>query len=183
MTDNIIARRYAKALFAIGVEKGGNELPAYGKDLAALAEACKASPEIVKVFRSPIFGAADKKAVVDKLLDKIGVGQMVRNFCLLLADKDRLGFLPAIQAVFAELLDAHQGVLRGNLVTAVKLPKAKQEAIKQQLESQAKAKLVLGYEVNPEILGGVVLKVGDKVLDASLRAQLSMLKEQIIRGE
>ncbi|EPR43846.1 ATP synthase subunit delta [Desulfovibrio sp. X2] len=183
MTDNIIARRYAKALFSLGLEKGGDELAAYGKDLAALAEILKGSPEALKVFRNPIFGAQDKKVVIGKMMDKLAVGQMVRNFCLLLADKDRLGYLPQIQVVFAELLDAHQGVLRGSLVTAVEVPDARKEAIKQQLESQAKAKLVLGYEIDPGILGGVVLKVGDKVLDASLRAQLSMLKEQIIRGE
>lgn len=183
MTDNIIARRYAKALFSLGVEKGGDELAAYGRDLAALAETLKASPEALKVFKNPIFDAQDKKAVAGKVMDKLSTTQVVRNFCMLLADKGRLGFLLPIQTVFAELLDAHQGVLRGSLVTAVEIADARKEAIKQQLESQAKAKLVLGYEVDPTILGGVVLKVGDKVMDASLRAQLSMLKEQIIRGE
>jgi F-type H+-transporting ATPase subunit delta len=108
---------------------------------------------------------------------------MVRNFCHLLADKERLGFLPEIEAEFSRLLDAEKGVIRGELVTAVELDDAKQEAVKKQLESQAGSQLILDFSTNDDILGGVVLKVGDKVLDGSLRAQLDILKENIKRGE
>ena len=74
-------------------------------------------------------------------------------------------------------------LMRGQLVTAYALTDVRQDQIKGKLEKQSGKKLVLSFAVDPAILGGVLLKVGDKVLDASLRAQLEILKEQIKRGE
>lgn len=183
MTSNIVARRYAKALFALGQKKGAAELTAYGSDLEKLAEVLAADPTVLKVFRNPIFGADKKKAVAAAIMDKIGVGKVVKNFVQLLADKERLASLPEIQAVYAKLQDEAQGVLRGMLTTAVKLDAKRQGELKSALEKKSSRKLVLDYAVEPAILGGLVLKVGDQVLDASLRAQLQMLKENIKRGE
>lgn len=183
MTGNIVARRYAKALFALGQKKGEAELAAYGKDLASLAEVMGGSTDVAAVFRNPVFDSSKKKAVALGLLDKLGAGQTVKNFAALLADKDRLGALPSIAAQFGVLLDETQGVLRGTMVTAVKLPKKRQDEIKTALEAQSGKQLVLDFEADAEILGGLVLKIGDKVLDASLRAQLQALKDNIKRGE
>jgi len=179
----IVPRRYARALFAVGREKGDAELEAYGKDLAAIAEVLADAPELMRLFRNPIFSNADKKAVVDKILDKLSPNPTIRNFCYLLADKNRLACLPEISVYFGVLLDEAQGLIRGQFITAVELDDAKQDELKRKLEEQLKSKLVLDFAADPAILGGVVLKVGDKVLDASLRAQLSILKENIKRGE
>jgi F-type H+-transporting ATPase subunit delta len=183
LSGNIVARRYARALFGLGVKKGDSQIDGYGKDLAQLQEVFAATPEASAVFRNPIFSAEDKKAVIGKIMDKLKITGEVRNFCLLLADKGRLNELPAISSVYAELLDEAQGIKRGVFVSAVKIAEKKKGEIVKQLEDQLKAKLVLDFEVDPDILGGVVLKVGDQVLDASLKAQLSILKETIRRGE
>lgn len=183
MTGNIVARRYAKALFALGAKKGEAELAAYGHDLAKLAEVLKASPELFGVFSNPVFGLKDKKAVLEKVLGKLSVSPVVHNFSMLLADKSRLGYLPDIEAVYGTLLDEAQGIMRGKVLTAVPLPEKRQGEIKAKLEKQTGRKLVLGYGVDPGIIGGLVLQIGDKVLDASLKAQLSKMKEQIKRGE
>jgi len=121
--------------------------------------------------------------VLEKVLDKLSVSQVVRNFSMLLADKNRLAYLPDIGSVYAMLLDEAQGIMRGKVLTAVALPEKRQGEIKQKLEKQTGRKLVLGYDVDPGIIGGLVLQIGDKVLDASLKAQLSKMKEQIKRGE
>ncbi|MCA1944725.1 MAG: F0F1 ATP synthase subunit delta [Desulfovibrio sp.] len=183
MIGNVVARRYARALFAIGKSKGVAELDKYGKDLSALKDAIDATPGLLKLFRNPIFDVSEKKTVADAVLVKLGVGEMVKNFVHLLADKGRLGELLQIHAVFMSMLDAEKGVVRGELVTAIKLNAAKQKAMKAKLESQVGKELVLNFSTDPSILGGVVLKVGDQVLDASLRAQLGILKENIRRGE
>lgn len=183
MIGNVVARRYARALFAIGKAKGVAELDTYGTDLSALAEAVEETPGLLKLFRNPIFDVAEKKKVADALLVKLGANEMVKNFVHLLSDKGRLGELPQIHAVFMEMLDAEKGVVRGELVTAVKLTAAKQKALKAKLEKQVGQELVLSFSHDPQILGGVVLKVGDQVLDASIRAQLGILKENIRRGE
>jgi len=183
LTGNIVARRYAKALFSLGQKKGAAELEGYGSDLAKLAEIFSTDANLSKVFRSPIFSADKKKAVAVALTDKVGVSAAVKNFVLLLADKGRLANLPEIQAVYARLQDEAQGVLRGLLTTAVALDKKRQDGLKATLEKKSDKKLVLDYGVDPAIIGGLVLKIGDQVLDASLRAQLQMLKENIKRGE
>jgi F-type H+-transporting ATPase subunit delta len=137
----------------------------------------------MRVFANPIFVASEKMAVLDGVLAGLPVSPMVKNFLGLLAEKERLSFLPDIAAYYRTLLDESQGVVRGRLVTAVSLAGARQDQIKSKLEAQTGKKLVLDFAVDPDILGGVTLKVGDKVLDASLRAQLQILKEQIKRGD
>ena len=183
MTGNIVAHRYARALFALGKKSGLPELESYAASLAGMRQALTASPDLVRVFRNPIFSIAEKKKLVGSIAKKIKLEGPTLNFCLLLAEKGRLDCLEAIATVFDELLDAEKGVLRGKLLTAINLDQAKQAAITAQLETTAKRSLTLEFGVEPEILGGVVLKVGDQVMDASLRAQLSILKDTIKRGE
>ena len=184
MTGNIVARRYAKALFTVALaqpEKGAKAQ--YGDDLARLAGLLENAPELTKIFRNPIFGVEEKRGVIVKILDKVAPSAMVRNFCLLLADKNRLAFLPEINASYGMLLDAAQGVLRGKLVTAVRLSDGVQKNVVDKLQKESGQKVVLDYEVDQDIIGGLMLKIGDKVLDASIRAQLQILKENIKRGE
>ena len=183
MTGNVVARRYARALFALGKKTGLPELESYASGLGALRSALAESPDLGRVFRNPIFSPDEKKKVVAQLAAKLKLGGAILNFCLLLAEKDRLRELDRIASIFDQLLDVVKGVIRGELLTAVELDAAKQAAIVQQLEKKAKQTLVLSFGVAPEILGGVVLKVGDQVMDASLRAQLSILKDTIKRGE
>lgn len=183
MTGNIVARRYARALFSLGKKSGTESLKAFGAELASLAKAIEDAPELEKIFRNPIFSTDEKRKVLSKIMEKVKTGAVVSNFCNLLADKDRLSLIPEIRAYYDVQLDAEEGIIRGEFISAVKLNKAKREAVKAQLEAQAAQKLVLDFSTDKTILGGVVLKIGDKVLDASLRAQLDILKENIKRGE
>lgn len=183
MIGNIVARRYARALFSLGREKGDAELAAYGENLSGLVEALNESPQLDRIFRNPVFKVEEKKAVVDAILSKNKSHQMIVNFCYLLADNNRLRFLADIQAYYAQLLDEHQGVSRGEMITAFDLDEDLRNSLKNSLEEKVGRQLVLNYAVDPDILGGLVLKVGDRVLDASLRAQLVAMKETIKRGE
>lgn len=183
MIGNIVARRYARALFSLGKGQGDAELVAYGKNLSGLVEALKESPQLDRIFRNPVFKVEEKKAVLDAILSKIKAKQMVVNFCHLLADNNRLGYLRDIAGIYAELLDEHQGVSRGQMVTAIDLDKDLKGKLKKSLEEKISRQLILDYAVDPSILGGLVLKIGDRVLDASLRAQLVAMKETIKRGE
>jgi F-type H+-transporting ATPase subunit delta len=184
LTGNIVARRYAKALFTVAQAQADKAAIAqYGADLANLAGVLESAPELTRIFRNPIFGVEEKRGVIVKVLDKIAPCAMVRNFCLLLADKNRLAVLPEINASYSMLLDSAQGVLRGKLVTAVRLADNIQKNVVDKLQKESGRKVVLDYEVDQDIIGGLMLKIGDKVLDASIRAQLQILKENIKRGE
>lgn len=183
MSGNIVARRYAKALFAVGLKQGDAELETYGKQIAELAGALADSPEAMRFFHNPVFSVEEKKAVLGQITGKLGLTKALGNFVNLLADKDRLVSLPEIAEDFGAMLDEKNGVVSGKLVTAVSLSDARKVELKERLEKQTGKKLVLDFATDAEILGGVVLQIGDSVLDASLRAQLNILKETIKRGE
>ena len=134
-------------------------------------------------FRNPAFSADEKKAVMNQMIEKISVDPMVKNFCDLLADKGRVEMLPAIASDYKAMLDAVIGVLTGELITVSEINEERKSAIKARLEEQAGKKLELDFGTDKDILGGLVLKIGDKVMDASLKAQLQILKENIKRGE
>ena len=183
MTDAVVARRYALALFTLGKKAGMKDLEQYGAGLTALDGLLASSPDLDKVFRSPVVTVAEKRKVLQKLLKTVGADKTMTNFCLLLADKGRLSSLRHIATCYGTLLDTEKGVIRGRLLTAVSLDNKKQAQLKDLLEKKAGKSIELAFDVDKSILGGVVLKVGDRVLDASLRAQLAILRDTIKRGE
>ena len=191
MIGNVVSRRYAAALFSLGKEVGMAELERYGASLSALGEAVEKTPKLAEAFRNPVLSSEEKKKVVLALLDVAGVGAkpagdeepVEKRFCALLADKGRLDLLPAIAADFGVMLDDACGISRGVVTTAVELDEEYMDKIKSKLESQTGRKLVLEFVIDPAIIGGIVLRVGDSVYDASLRAQLDNLRESIKRGE
>ena len=176
MTDAIVARRYAGAIFALGKQQGDEALSRYGSDLAALGDMLAASPKLDAALKSPVISIDEKKAVMGKLLKKIKADKTVSNFCL-------LAYLGEIVGWYGKLLDDAKGIIRGTLTTAVELTDNKRAELKAELEKKAGASIELAFDVDASILGGVVLKVGDRVLDASLRAQLAILRETFKRGE
>ena len=182
MTEHVVARRYARALFSLGRKQGLAKLEKIAGDFTALQAAFQSAPFLLQLYCSPLFSAEEKGRVTREVLSKLKADPDTLNFCGLLAEKDRLAGIQDIIAVFQDLLDAEKGVLRGELITAVAIDKNKQAAVLQQLEQQAGRSLDLVFSVDPGIIGGIILKVGDRVLDSSLRAQLSFLKENIKRG-
>lgn len=183
MTDSIIAGRYAGALFALGGREGGDTREKNGEYLASLAEMLRAEPKLTQIFRSPVISTAEKKAVVGKLLELLGADRLMRNFCNLLADKNRLGELAAIAGRYGEMLDEANGRLRGNVVTAIRLGPEKQAKLRADLVKRLGKDIELTFSVDPEILGGMVLTVGDKILDSSLRAQLGIMRGILTGGK
>ncbi len=182
MTDTIVARRYAGAMFDLSRKEGVDALTAHGQCLADLRELIAAMPKLAATFKSPTVSVAEKKGVIGAVLEKLGADQIMRNFCFLLADKGRLGQLGDIAEWYNIKLDEANGVLRGRVTTAIKLSKAKQEEIKAQLQKKCAGTMEISFHVDPEILGGMVLSVGDRVMDSSLRAQLGILRETFKRG-
>ncbi len=183
MIGNAVSKRYANAFFSIGKDKGDTELAKYANALNAIANAMEENPNLKELIVSPVLTNEEKKNLILSLLNLIQAGDIEKNFCSLLVDKGRLSLLPAIALDFSKMLDDARGISRGLVVTAVELENEKEAEILSQLEKQTGRKLELAYSVDPQILGGIVLKVGDMVYDASLRAQLDNLRESIKRGE
>lgn len=182
MTETVGSRRYAGALFSLSGREGGNARERHGECLAGLVEMMRLEPRLAQTLKSPVISAQEKKGVLGELLKYLDADATMRNFCFLLADKGRLGELAAIERCYGDMLDAANGVLRGKVITAIRLTQAKQEKLKEELKRKIGSDIELRFDVDPEILGGMVLAVGDKVLDSSIRAQLGILRETLIRG-
>lgn len=183
MIDTVVARRYANAIFALGKKDGDAALSSRGQCLAAIGEMLASAPGLDLTLKSPVIGVEEKKAILGKVLGKLNADQTMRNFCFLLADKERLVFLGEIAAWYGKLLDEAKGIIRGQCITAVKLSADKKSKLKDALQKKAGTDIELTFAVDKDILGGMVLKLGDRVLDASLRAQLGILRETFKRGE
>ncbi|MBQ7456441.1 MAG: F0F1 ATP synthase subunit delta [Desulfovibrio sp.] len=183
MINTVVARRYANAIFALSEKEGDAVLTKRGKCLADLKDIIAETPGLDLTLKSPVVRVEEKKAVLSKLLDALGADKIVKNFCYLLADKERLAFLRDIAARYSELLDTKQGIVRGRVTTAIALSNDEKKSIRDELSKKCGGTIELDFAEDASILGGMVLHMGDRVLDASLRAQLSILRETFKRGE
>jgi F-type H+-transporting ATPase subunit delta len=173
-----VARRYAKALFELGVEKGNFE--ALGQQLDALAGVYGDSRELRQTLENPVFKASQKRKIIEALLPQVAQDPVVRNFVLLLVDRNRINVLPLIARAFQELTDRQLGRVRAVVTSAKPLDVATQGEIQRALEKRTGKKVLMKSEVDPTLIGGVVARVGDLVLDGSLRTRLASVGTRIL---
>lgn len=177
MRAGSLARRYAKALFGLATDK--KVVDKVGTDLRALRQAFTASPELGTVLGSTSHPRAQRKAIVDAILQRIGAHELVKTFSYLLLDKERLTALPDISREIDAMLEAKAGRVQAEVTSAVALTPAQLTSITSMLEKLSGKKVVVEKKQDPALLGGVVAKVGDVVYDGSLRTQLRALRDQL----
>jgi len=173
-----IARRYARALFEIGVGKGGFE--ALGGELEALAAVYAGSLELRQTMENPVFKIAQKRAIVEKILPRVAPSPLMNKFVLLLVERRRIAVLPQIARAYQELTDQQLGRVRATVTSAKPLDVLTQAEIQRALERRTGKKVLMKTEVDPALIGGVVARVGSLVLDGSLRTRLETLGNRIL---
>jgi F-type H+-transporting ATPase subunit delta len=173
-----VARRYAKALFDIGVEKGTFE--ALGQDVESLAQLYTESRELRQTLESPVFNMTQKRAIVKSVLPRVAQSPIVHNFALLLVERGRINTLPMIARAYQELTDAQLGRVRATVISAKPLDTTTEADILRALERRTGKKVLMKSEVDPSLIGGVVARVGDLVLDGSLRTRLASVGSRIL---
>ncbi|MCX5797231.1 MAG: ATP synthase F1 subunit delta [Elusimicrobia bacterium] len=173
--DRILAGRYARALFAFAAARQSEA--AVAADLSACSGALSLA---LPLLRDPRVPAAQKKALVRECLH--GSAPVTADFLEYLIEKKRFGLLPLVAGDFDRLMLQARGVVRALARSARPLSEADRQRLRQSLEAFAGSGVELRYEEDPELLGGVSVRLGDWVLDRSLRGQLQSLKEAI-RGD
>jgi len=177
MTPNPrLAARYAKSILDLSLERG--QLEAVYKDMLLLKDACRDSTDLVSVLRSPII-KADKKG---KILDAIFAGKispLTTAFMTLLLNKGREGNLPEIATAFVEQYKQHKGISTAKLTTAVPVSEDVRQAILQKLKTERHLQQVeLDTQVDPALIGGFVLEIGDERMDSSVAFELNNIRKQ-----
>ncbi len=182
MSTLAVARRYATALVQLTAEEG--TLGEVEKDLARVAALVTESPELGDMLTNAAFKAEERRAVLDVVLGRLGVHRHTRNFMFVLNDRNRLAALSAIVDAFGDLSDVRTGRVRAHVTSAKGLDAASIKTLRDHLQNITGAKEVIVREdVDPELLGGIVTRIGDLVLDGSVRTQLQLLRDQLVAGQ
>lgn len=178
MIASNVARRYAKALLEIGIET--STLDAMVEELGAVAGAWSESAELRNALQNPLVAHDAKRQILGELATRLGLGQTSKNALLLLGDRRRLPALPGIAQLLKEMSDARKGLLRAEVITAVTLSDAYYARLEAQLEKMTGKKVALDKRLDPTILGGVIARIGDTVIDGSIKTRLSEMKNNLL---
>jgi F-type H+-transporting ATPase subunit delta len=180
LITNAIARRYAKALVQLGAEEGAVER--FNSELTAVNAVLADNPALNSIFRSPAYGIEAKRAILRDIISKLELSGTVANFLQLILDRNRLAFLPQIAESFSAFADDLSGVIRPTLSSGLPLDGSQVGEIKAALEKSTGKKVVLNVEVDPNLIGGVVTKIGGTVYDGSVRTQLNRIEDILQKG-
>jgi F-type H+-transporting ATPase subunit delta len=172
---SVVDRVYARALFDAALDDG--KLEPVRAEVAELAHAVAEVPELRELLRNPQLDPRAKAAALEDVLS--GGEQLVRNFVLLLADKGRAGSFDDIAREFERLIAEHEGTVNAELTTAVELSDKEAQDLLKQIEQAAGRKVEATRNVDPSLIGGIVLQVGSYRLDASVRGRLERLKREL----
>lgn len=169
-----MAGRYATALFELALEE--KKLDAVKADLDSFDALIAGNPDLDRLVRSPVFSADEQKKALDAVLKKAGIKGIAANFLNVLAANRRLFAVRDTIKGFRKLLAQHKGEVTAEVTAAEKLSDTQLTALKGALKSVTGKDVDLNVRVDPAIIGGLVVKLGSRMVDASLRTKLNSIK-------
>ncbi|MBN9080062.1 MAG: F0F1 ATP synthase subunit delta [Rhizobiales bacterium] len=173
-----MAGRYALALFELAKEQ--KSLDKVAGDLKSFADLVAASPDLERLVRSPVFSAEDQVKALGAVLAKIGVSGIAGNFLKLVASKRRLFAVQDMIRDFGKLVDRERGVTRAQVTVAEPLSDSQLSALKDALAGVSGGKTVnVDVKIDPAIIGGLVVKLGSRMVDGSLKTKLNSIRTRM----
>lgn len=169
-----VAGRYASALFELASEE--NVVPEVEADLAKFQALFDESSDLRRMVRSPVIPADEQTKALSMILDRAGVGPLTMNFFKLIGSNRRLFAAPDMVRAFRGLAARARGEVTAEVASAQPLSDAQTAALKQALREQAGKDVTLAVKVDPSLLGGLVVKLGSRMIDSSLRTRLGAMK-------
>jgi len=177
MSVQTVARRYASALADVVLERG--EAREVQEELLAWEKMFQASPMLPEVFRNPTIALDKKRGVLNKLIERAKPRTTTANFLKVLLQNQRITDLGEINKKFAELLDVRAGMVAAIVTTARSVPENAQQQLHAKLLSLTGKKVRINFETDPELIGGLVTRIGSTVYDGSVRNHLQLIKEKM----
>ena len=181
MKNFAIARRYAKALLLIGKQDG--EAETYRSELSGISNLITQNRSLEQAITNPLHATGARKGVLDTLIERLGLSKVMRSFLLLLFDKGRIGFIDSIDEFYQNLADELKGVARASVTSATELSADAIEKIRKGLSKRTGKEVILEINQDPSLIGGIVTRIGDLVLDGSIKTQLLGMRESLKKGE
>jgi F-type H+-transporting ATPase subunit delta len=174
--DMRAARRYARALFRTAL--GHGEVDEVAQSLGIVTTAAAQSPELMAVLHHPRITRQRKQ----ELLQQVFEGRVrpdVEHFLFMLVEKDRAVIIPNVAEQFLRMLDEYRREMDAEALTAIPLSQAQKDALRRQLEAATGYTVRLTTRIDESILGGLVVRVGDRMFDGSVTTQLQTIREQL----
>jgi F-type H+-transporting ATPase subunit delta len=173
-----LAQVYARSLFQAALEKG--RLDELREQLAQFADALDEHRELAVFFFSPYFSTAEKQQALSTLLD--GADEIFLNFLSLLIENHRMPVIFRIRHEYERLWDQENKTLPVEITSAIALDEATTESLGRTIGERAGRRVTLAARVDPNILGGIIIRVGNSILDASIRNRLEQLRRHVAQG-
>ncbi len=177
MNESKISVRYAKAFFELGIEK--NKIDIFKQDLEVIGQALQIK-EFVQVIYSPIIMPSEKKAVINSIFTN-KIDPLSISFLNLLIENQRETFLPIIIKNYLKLYREYHGIKEVEITSAIEIDKEETEKIKAIISKTLNSQIELTKQTKPEILGGIIIRIEDKMLDMSVSTQLKNIKKQLLQ--
>ena len=178
MSSQAVARRYAAALADVVLSRG--EAQEVREELAAWDALMRSDPQLLEVFRHPTIPYEQKRGVLEELVRRTQPRPATANFLRVLLQNHRLAELGEVNTQFAQELDRRSGMVTAQVTTARPLPPDAQEALRARLGQLTGSTVRLQFEVDDEVIGGVVTRIGSTLYDGSVRGQLQQIKQRMI---
>lgn len=178
MAKKAYARRYAQAIFEMAL--GKNELDRWQADLDKVAMSVD-NADFMAILESPKVKVDDKTKMLSNILKDIN--PLALNLVRILVAKASIGIIGEISLEYNRLMDNYQGIEQAEVITAVPLDDKDQQKLAENLSSLIGKKVVLNTKVDPEIIGGIITRVGGKLMDGSTRSKLAALKRELVGAE
>jgi F-type H+-transporting ATPase subunit delta len=170
-----VAGRYASALFSLAQDQREGQVVADA--LTRFDTLITESPDLERLVRSPVFSAAEQLKALDAVLAQAGIGGVAANFIRLVASKRRLYFIREMIADYRKLYDTARGVTRAEVTSAATLTDANVAALKESLRTASGGREIdLDMKVDPSIIGGLIVKLGSRMVDGSLKTKLNAIR-------
>jgi F-type H+-transporting ATPase subunit delta len=176
MIESRVAIKYATALFRTAKRIG--QVERISQDLLAISDLLKENPLLKELLESPRVLEQDKKQLVDATLAP-HISEALLSFLQLVINKHRIKYLMAMVEDFQKLVKEDQGIVEAQVVTARSLDQSMADQIREQLEKSTGKRVEMKTKIDPHLVGGAVIILGDKIIDRSIRYQLNQLKEQM----
>lgn len=172
-----IAGRYAQAVFDLAREEG--TLPAVEADLGTLEQALAESPDLRSLISSPIYSREEQGAALAALGQRMGLSSVMQNVIGLMAQKRRLFVLPAMLSTLRALMAQARGEVQAEVVSAEPLSPEQAQRLADTLSASAGKAVRLQTRVDPSLIGGLVVRLGSRMIDTSIRAKLGQLQNMM----
>ncbi len=180
MKKSAVAKRYAKALIELGQEE--KRYKEIGRELRDISTVFTANPELKRFALNPMYKLEDRHGLIKKVGDVLEISDTVKRFLAILTKNRGIGIIEDINAAYSILEDELSGRIKVTVKSAAELDKNRIDEITKKLHQLTNKEIIITVEKTPALIGGLVFRIGNTILDGSIKTQLERVKEKIIQG-